>query len=488
MRLGLIAIFLLLPALAEAQPAALCSSPLSEEQLTTLVKGRVVPDVPIRRNLASCGIDFEPTEPAIDRLRSAGAPETVLAAVRAATGPAERLWESIKDSQDPAYFEDYLRRYPRGKSAAAAQQKYRDLSIQRTRGEIERALATSQWDVAEEKIQDLLRSVSEDYEIRAWQRQLADGREAERKKKEEEAAAAVARAAKDAVAAQAQAAVRCTSPLSEAQLTTLAKGMVPAARISLVVAACGIAFEPNDAALSRLRSAGSAAAVLDAVRAATRPPKVNPKDGLTYVWIPPGRFMMGCSLGDQECDDNERPAHEVTITKGFWLGQTPVTQQAYQRVTGQNHSHFRGADLPVETVDWNQAQAYCVAIGWRLPTEAEWEYAARAGSGIARYGNLDEIAWYAGNSGGTTHKVAQKLANAFGPYDMLGNVFEWVADWYGNYQPGAQSDPSGVASGQDRVLRGGSWANGSRFLRVSFRFSSGPGASYSSVGFRCAGE
>jgi hypothetical protein len=116
-----------------------------------------------------------------------------------------------------------------------------------------------------------------------------------------------------------------------------------------------------------------------------------------------------------------------------------VTQQAYQRVTGQNPSNLKGANLPVENVNWDEAQAYCAAIGGRLPTEAEWEYAARAGSTAARYGNLDEIAWHSGNSGGRTHEVGQKLANAFGLFDMLGDVWQWTANWYGSVLHGSRA-------------------------------------------------
>ncbi len=131
--------------------------------------------------------------------------------------------------------------------------------------------------------------------------------------------------------------------------------------------------------------------------------KLNAKDGQLYVWIPPGSFIMGCSPGDTECFDHEKPAHNVSITKGFWLGQTPVTQAAYQRVVGTNPSHFKGDNLPVEQVTWDEAKQYCEAVGGRLPTEAEWEYAARTGTAVARYGNLDAIAWYQGNRGSQTH-------------------------------------------------------------------------------------
>ena len=155
---------------------------------------------------------------------------------------------------------------------------------------------------------------------------------------------------------------------------------------------------------------------------------VNPKDGLTYVWIPAGTFTMGCSAGDGQCYDDEKPAHQVTIASGFRMGRTTVTQEAYQRVAGKNPSHFKGAQLPVDSVNWNEAQNYCRAVGMRLPTEAEWEYAARAGSSGSRYGDIDQIAWYVGNSGGKTHEVMQKQPNAWGLYDTLGNIRQWTTD------------------------------------------------------------
>jgi formylglycine-generating enzyme len=216
--------------------------------------------------------------------------------------------------------------------------------------------------------------------------------------------------------------------------------------------------------------------------------KMNPKDGQRYVWIPPGTFRMGCSEGDAECYDNEL-AHDVTITKGFWMAQTVVTQGAYQRVMDSNPSYFKGDRRPVEHVPWNEAAAYCGAIGGRLPTEAEWEYAARAGSSGPRYGSLDNIAWYGGNSHGQTHDVAGKLPNAWHLFDMLGNVYQWTADWYGKrYAPEENRDPRGASSGTDRVLRGGSWLVNPRNLRVSIRYWNVPAFRKSFIGFRCVGE
>jgi len=219
--------------------------------------------------------------------------------------------------------------------------------------------------------------------------------------------------------------------------------------------------------------------------------KVNSRDGLTYAWIPPGKFRMGCSPDDSECNSNETP-HSVTLTKGFWIGETPVTQAAYTKVMGRNPSLFKGEQLPVETVSWNEARAYCQAVEMRLPTEAEWEYAARGRSEASRYAPLDQIAWYSANSVGTTHEVGQKQANGYGLFDMLGNVWEWVADWYGPYNAVGVVDPQGPATGKLRILRGASFGLDGSFVRVSYRSWYEPG--YHSFGdgyvngFRCAGN
>jgi formylglycine-generating enzyme required for sulfatase activity len=238
----------------------------------------------------------------------------------------------------------------------------------------------------------------------------------------------------------------------------------------------------------------------------------NPKDGLKYVWIPPGTFMMGCSPGDSECGSEEKPPHQVNITKGFWMGQTEVTVGAYKRfaaATGRQmpdepvlegrplNAGWGNEAMPIVDVAWDDAQAYCSWAGGRLPTEAEWEYAARAGSTGARYGDLHEIAWYADNSGrkrldsdriwkedpenynkrldengNGMHEVGQKRANGFGLYDMLGNVWEWVNDWYDQnyYQNSPFQDPTGPTRGTLRVLRGGSWDRAPRVVRVSVRY------------------
>lgn len=217
--------------------------------------------------------------------------------------------------------------------------------------------------------------------------------------------------------------------------------------------------------------------------------KVNPKDGLTYVWIPPGAFMMGCSERDGECYDSEKPAHQVTLTRGFWIGQTEVTQAAYQRVMGKNASEQKGPKLPTYGLRWADARAYCQAVDMDLPTEAEWEYAARGGNGSSGHEPLADIAWYKDNSGDMVHEVGLKKPNGFGLYDTQGNVSEWTADWYdaGYYQSSLRNDPAGPKVGQLRTARGGSWRAIANGVRLSARLAARPD-SFISIGVRCAGK
>ena len=221
----------------------------------------------------------------------------------------------------------------------------------------------------------------------------------------------------------------------------------------------------------------------------------NPADELTYAWIPPGTFMMGCSAQDSECKDDEKPTHQVTIKKGFWLGQTEVTVAAYRRFAAKSVRHSPSGDgtLPVSGVSWADAKEYCAATGGRLPTEAEWEYAARGGNSQPYYGVISEIAWYAENSGDALHPVGKKQPNAFGLYDMLGNVAEWVLDRYFNkYSVDSVATGPGVeqplASNALAVARGGFWQSDASALRVSHRLAQEKDGSDIPIGFRCASD
>ena len=219
---------------------------------------------------------------------------------------------------------------------------------------------------------------------------------------------------------------------------------------------------------------------------------------MEFVKMPAGNFVMGCSPGDSECHQEEKPAHRVVISRSFEIGKHQVTQADYQTVTGTNPSFNQGPTLPVEGVSWDDAQRFCNALNakrdgylYRLPTEAEWEYAARGGDASPRYGPLADVAWFHDNSEGKTHPVGGKKPNAFGLYDTLGNVWEWVQDWYAAdyYAHSPETDPKGPDKGEFRVSRGGSWRGIARGLaRVSSRYSLKPSVRSIVVGFRCARE
>jgi formylglycine-generating enzyme required for sulfatase activity len=207
-----------------------------------------------------------------------------------------------------------------------------------------------------------------------------------------------------------------------------------------------------------------------------------------FVRIAAGEFMMGST----DDEDDQKPVHRVRISRDFEMGKYEVTQAQWEAVMGSNPSYFKGAERPVETVSWNDAQAFISKLNqsdskyqYRLPTEAEWEYAVRAGS-KSDAGDLDAMAWYFRNSDSKTHPVGQKQANAWGLCDMRGNVWEWVQDWYdsGYYAQSPPVDPRGPSSGSNRVYRGGSWSGLPGYCRSAFRFDGSPVTRYNDLGFR----
>ena len=280
---------------------------------------------------------------------------------------------------------------------------------------------------------------------------------------------------------------------------------------------------------------------LQRIEATGLPWRVKDKaSGIEMLLVPPGKFVMGMSPGDTEAVEmekfleekwpqlkyTERPAHEVTITKAFYLGRTEVTQEQWMKVMGSNPSVFQqssegrdskiakyieegltkkeaqekaGAETPnklltaknpVEQVSWDDCQKFCAKTGMKLPTEAQWEYACRAGVRKPRYGELEQIAWYDENSTSTTHPVAQKAPNALGFYDMIGNVLEWCQDWYeGGYYKSCEDgvvDPTGPAQSElgSRLLRGAGWNYNSIGCRASQRVDGAPVSVGNGVGFR----
>ncbi len=207
--------------------------------------------------------------------------------------------------------------------------------------------------------------------------------------------------------------------------------------------------------------------------------------GMHLRLIPAGEFMMGS------------PQRRVTLTRPYYMGIHPVTQAQYERVAGDNPSHFKGEDhLPVERISWDEAATFCRRLSeqagkrFRLPTEAEWECACRGGTTTAYcFGDdearMDEYAWFGGNSGSRTHPVGRKKPNAWGLYDMHGNVWEWCADWYQDGYSGLpDTDPTGPETGKYRVLRGGSWHDHARFCRSAYRSWLAPVHRFNSNGFR----
>jgi len=221
---------------------------------------------------------------------------------------------------------------------------------------------------------------------------------------------------------------------------------------------------------------------------------------IKFCWCPPGHFRMGTSEDAPQHLLNERPV-EVTLSRGFWMQQTELTQNQYQQLMGCNPSFFRGEHNPVDSVTWDEATEFCRRLSelppekeagnlFRLPTEAEWEYACRAGITTEWcYGDneegMEEYGWYHKNSGRTTHPVGEKRANAWGLFDMHGNVSEWCQDFYGEYPSEPATDPRGPETGDTRrTFRGGGWFFVAEYARSAYRDAHEPADRYVGRGFR----
>lgn len=226
------------------------------------------------------------------------------------------------------------------------------------------------------------------------------------------------------------------------------------------------------------------------------PASIRNSLGMQMLWCPPGEFLMGSPEDEEDRYQNENQV-QVHISQGFWLARTLVTQGQWQELMGSNPSEFKGSmDLPVEQVSWHDAVEFCDKLNdverlpsgyhYALPTEAQWEYACRAGEKEPYSGgSLGEVGWYIHNSDGKTHEVGQKKPNAWGLYDMHGNVYEWCADWYEETLKGGV-DPVGPSSGEVRVFRGGSWGFDAFLCRAADRVRLDPGLRHNYLGFRPA--
>ena len=217
----------------------------------------------------------------------------------------------------------------------------------------------------------------------------------------------------------------------------------------------------------------------------------------TMIKVEGGTFQMGAtSEQGSDVDSGEKPVHSVTLSD-YYIGETEVTQKLWEAVMGSNPSHFWGDERPVEQVSWNDSKEFIEKLNnltgknFRLPTEAEWEYAARGGNKSQGYkysgsNTIGNVAWYWDNSSSATHNVKTKSPNELGIYDMSGNVYEWCEDWYGSYSSGSQTNPTGPSSGSYRVFRCGSWGSVAWSCRVSIRGNDDPVSRYSYYGFRLA--
>jgi len=264
------------------------------------------------------------------------------------------------------------------------------------------------------------------------------------------------------------------------------------AAVIVMAAGCGPSLKKQDKAAETANTQTANTAVDDSLYNVNRE-----RDATEMVFVRGGTFTMGCTAEQsKECGKFENPAHKVTVSD-FYIAKYEVTQKLWQEVTGYNPSFLKADNLPIDMVNWDNVQEFIKKLNektgkqYRLPTEAEWEYAARGGNKSGKYkysgsNNITDVAWYKDNSASKTNPVGIKQPNELGIHDMSGNVWEWVSDWYENYKPIVQTNPTGPFMGAYKVARGGSWGNAAVSCRISFRSAEHQTKQNNSLGFRLA--
>jgi len=397
-----------------------------------------------------------------DIFEDAGLDESLAEVVKKALAMPRRRYQSAREMSEAVAGAEFLRRggeEERRRAAEQARRREQERRRQKEREALERQEAA--------RLERERRTVEQ-----AQRREEDRRRQEERQARQREEAAALAR---DRAAAESRGKRKRVFPRRGAAVVAMAL-------LGILVVWVFAGSLHRDAPRGRILGAFTRG-----------DPEVTNSIGMKLRLIQPGTFLMGSEKGAGD----EKPVHRVTIAKPFYLGVCEVTQEQYEAVMGTNPSRFKGPNRPVESVSWQDAQELCrrlserEGVKYRLPTEAEWEYACRAGSsteycfGDSQAG-LGDYAWFKENSGGTTHDAGQRKANAWGLHDMHGNVWEWCADWYGEYTTSDAEDPRGPRSGEYRVLRGGSWYRDPEGQRSALRHYFEPSYSLMDMGVRVA--
>lgn len=447
-----------------AQPAVRCRGPLSRDQLVDLIQSHV-PEARVELYVKTCGISFQMTSASTYRLRAAGAPPELIS-----------LLQELAPKNVPA-IEEFTANPRSVAEGAEVELRWRVTNADSV--ELQPGIGR----VSAEGSQKVKPTSTTTYQLAATG---AGG---------SKTAEVTVEVAKKPRVVKFEANPNRVQSGEETLLSWQIEGadsIEITGGVGQVSATGSRMVKPQSSGNYTVTARRGSVEVKETATVQVLGPALAGTSRIEFVRIPAGEFSMGSESGDPD----EKPVHRVRITKAFDMGKYEITQAQWGKVMGNSTSYFKGADRPMESVSWVDVQNFLQKLNaandgyrYRLPTEAEWEYAARAGS-AAVVTELDSTAWHQGNASNETHPVGSKRPNAWGLYDMIGNVWEWCQDWYDGdyYRNGPEADPPGPVSGQTRVVRGGAWFGPPNTLRTTFRERVAPGDWGFRVGFRLVRE